>query len=132
MTKLLLYRIVATAEATFGLLIDAAAQRPLCVTLEPPVSEHMGTYSAVPAGTYRCVILHSPHFNMPLFHVMDVPGRKDILIHAGNGVEDTHGCILVGRAFDGAAPRICQSRVALDELMLRINDEVELCILPPN
>lgn len=132
MQKITLYRIVSTAEATFGLLIDAAAQRPICVTLEPPGAEHTCSFSAIPAGTYRTIISHSPHFNMPLFHVLDVPKRSDILIHAGNGVDDTHGCILVGRAFDGAAPRICQSRIALDELMLKFTDEIELCILPPH
>lgn len=131
MRRIILHRIESTVEATFGIFFDADTQRPLCVTLEPPGPEHMQTYSSVPDGTYRCAIVHSPHFNMPLFRLFDVPGRTDILIHAGNDVNETHGCILVGRAFNGVAPSICQSRAALDALMLNYTSEVDICILPP-
>lgn len=33
------------------------------------------------------------------FYVKDVPGRDYILIHPGNFVSQTEGCILIGRNF---------------------------------
>lgn len=53
-------------------------------------------YTAIPYGRYRMIIRRSPKFKRELPRILNVLNFEDILIHAGNGAEDTHGCILVG------------------------------------
>jgi len=50
----------------------------------------------IPASIYKLEIRFSPHFQKDLPHLLDVPGRTDILIHGGNEPKDSDGCILVG------------------------------------
>ena len=45
----------------------------------------------------------------------DVPGFSGIRIHTGNVIDDTDGCILVGRRIDGT--KIAESRIAFRSLM---------------
>ncbi len=85
----------------------------ICDTLEPPVlatktTQDMNTILrlprkadklkpfAIPPGRYAVVISYSPKFNRWLPILLGVKGFKGIRIHAGNSVEDTQGCILVG------------------------------------
>lgn len=63
----------------------------LCFTLEPK--------DAIPKGTYKLVWTHSPRLNKMTPRLVDVPGHEGILIHAGNTVADTEGCILVGNGW---------------------------------
>ncbi len=111
--RLLLQRDPYEPEATMGALsIDGA---PFCVTLEPPLTapEH----PCIPAGTYPVIIAWSPHFDRPMPHLEDVPGRTEIEIHWGNYPSDTEGCILVGESRGGAgAPEVLMSREAFDRL----------------
>ncbi len=58
--------------------------------------------TAIPNGTYEITLEHSPKFSpryggrkVPRLH--DVPHFDSILIHTGNTVDDTSGCILVGK-----------------------------------
>lgn len=59
----------------------------------------------IPAGTYTVKLM--PAAANPKhgesWEVQNVPGRTDILFHAGNDAEDSEGCILVGFGFNGAA-----------------------------
>ena len=66
-----------------------------CHTLEKPFRGNKKRISAIPSGNYNVVKRVSPKFGL-CFHVLDVPNRKYILIHAGNYVSQTLGCILVG------------------------------------
>jgi hypothetical protein len=54
-----------------------------CLVLELPDRANANGHSRIPAGTYPCEWAESPHHG-PCYHVRDVPGRSDILIHAGN------------------------------------------------
>lgn len=88
--------------------------------------------SCVPDGAYElfphnsakhpnCWALHSPRLGV--WQALPPPGlpygRSAILIHTGNTVADTEGCILVGmrhgRGVDGQ-PMVLESRVALERL----------------
>lgn len=80
-------------DGTFGVLIVDG--RPLASTLEPMDKGNVRNVSCIPAGGYECGIVDSPRFGRT-FEVKDVPGRDHILFHAGNVMEDTHGCILLG------------------------------------
>jgi len=46
---------------------------------------------------------------------MDVPGRSDILIHWGNTVVDSHGCVLAGVKVN--ALEITRSRETVGKLL---------------
>ncbi len=76
--------------------------------------------TAIPNGTYEITLEHSPKFSpryggrkVPRLH--DVPRFDGILIHTGNTVDDTSGCILVGN--NDAPGRIANSLAAFDRLL---------------
>ena len=69
----------------------------LCDTLEDKVREvKIMHQTAIPAGRYEVIVTMSPKFRRELPRIVDVPGFTGILIHAGNSINDTSGCILVG------------------------------------
>lgn len=99
-----------------------------CFTLEPP-SETRITDGPVciPAGEYAVTIDYSPRFGRAMPRVENVPERAGILIHWGNYVEDTEGCVLVGSSrsvIQGAAqePAVWNSRETFDRLYGEIQD----------
>jgi hypothetical protein len=73
-------------------------------TLELPYRNNQNRVSCIPPGTYECDRaidrytsggLHIPQ----TYEVTHVPSRAGVLIHVGNTVRDTHGCILLGEEF---------------------------------
>jgi hypothetical protein len=74
--------------------------------LELPWRDNRPDYSCIPSGAYKAALLFSPRFGRPLYHLLAVPGRSQILIHVGNWAgdvtkgyhSDVEGCILVGHA----------------------------------
>ena len=69
-----------------------------CTTLEPPDLDNMQGVSCIPAGQYMCEFRVSPRFG-ETFEIMSVPDRTNVLFHAGNTIEHTHGCVLLGQSF---------------------------------
>jgi len=75
-------------------------------TLELPKlhngAENVPDQCCIPPGRYEVIVTESPHLTaekgFPVYrpHVMNVPGRDGILIHGGNTVRDSLGCVLVG------------------------------------
>jgi hypothetical protein len=81
---------------TFGIaLLDGEA---FCVTLEEQDNNNVKNISCIPEDTYACVIVNSVHFGKS-YKVLGVKDRTNILFHVGNTIEDTRGCILLGRSF---------------------------------
>jgi hypothetical protein len=112
-----------------------------CQTLELPWKLNERNLSCIPGGTYQVEKHVSPRFGL-CFHVLDVPGRTHILIHAGNyagsrnprtGVPDTLGCILPGKGFadlDGdKISEVTASKKTMDELLDLLPDRFTLEIL---
>lgn len=91
-------------SGTFGVLTlgDSGFS---CYTGEIQWLNNERGYSCIPEGTYECAVANSPKFGS-VYHLVEVPGRSDILIHHGNFVgdwgvslkSDSEGCILLGRA----------------------------------
>ena len=76
-------------KALFGqLYVDGEY---FCDTLE-------NTDYAIPTGFYRLRVTMSPRFKIYLPILDGVIGRSGIRIHAGNTIDHTEGCILVGEA----------------------------------
>jgi hypothetical protein len=67
----------------------------MCVTYERPWLSNKRSVSCIPNGTYRATIHMSPTKGR-CFKIHNVQDRTDILIHVGNTLKDTYGCILVG------------------------------------
>jgi hypothetical protein len=82
----------------------------LATTLEP--NEASGLL--IREGTYDLSVTYSPKFrrNLPL---IDVPKRLGIRIHAGNTIDDTSGCILVG--CHSANNTLYHSRISLNYIL---------------
>lgn len=99
-------RVEVGKVGTFGnLLLDGKA---FCVTLELPWRKNRREVSSIPVGTYRCVRRKSPLVTRisggkysETFEITSIPGRSDVLFHAGNNIEDTKGCVLVAASFRG-------------------------------
>ena len=74
---------------------------------------------AIPDGFYRVRMTYSPRFQEVLPILDGVIGRTGIRIHAGNTIEHTEGCILVGDADQSRLSptnRLLSSRRRLNEL----------------
>jgi len=91
-----LLRLETSRAGTFGIL--KINKQIFCATLEPGDLLNKPDQSSVPAGQYWCHKDNSLRLG-PTFEVADVPGRNGILFHAGNTIEDTAGCILLGESF---------------------------------
>lgn len=101
----------------------------VCDTLEPPEKKVGG---CIPAGTYRVSMQYSMKFGKAMPRIENVPYRSGILIHAGNTVEDTKGCILVGH--NTQVGKVLLSQRTLNPIIRRImkaemeNDPVVITI----
>lgn len=107
-----LIRIHSDLLSTRGVL--KYGRRVLCHTLELPWRSNDKNISCIPEGSYAVIKASSPRFG-ECFYFRDVPARSGILIHAGNSVADTRGCILVG--LDTDDKNVLHSRLAMDRLL---------------
>ena len=133
--KLILKRIARRADYTIGRLTDEMGKR-ICDTLEPTWRNYKGGEqkvpgkSAVPDGTYQVVVTKSRRFGRYLPLIVGVPGFDGIRIHAGNTVEDTAGCVLVGENL--YVGRLMWSRITLEKLMGLMENEKEISLTIKN
>lgn len=77
-----------------GVLLDDQ-RKGVAVTVEPAWRENERGLSCIPLGVYECVRVLSPKHG-DTFEVDGVPGRDQILFHAGNTSADSQGCIILG------------------------------------
>jgi hypothetical protein len=110
-------------------------------TLELPLGDGLPG-SAIPPGTYPVVLAPSAKFEMvqdswvqgyatSIPHIINIPNRTNILIHWGNYVQDTDGCVLVGMI---AEPDfIGRSRDAFAALHAKLAaaDSIEITVTSP-
>lgn len=104
--KLTLLEIGSTPNSTAShLYLD---DRPFCFVIEDGYREKKVMHETrIPAGTYRIVPraagkffeLYSKRWGHKFVpHIIDVPDFTFILIHIGNTIKDTSGCLLVNRS----------------------------------
>jgi len=103
-----------------------------CLTLEPPWRQNERNRSCIPPGRYQLIPHESSRFGN-VWLVDDVPGRTGILIHAGNRVEDTDGCILPGIYQSPENPfEIRKSQAGMDQIEATLwGNEATLTIMGP-
>lgn len=106
-------------DRTLGsLLIDGVH---FAYTLEDAVREaKIQNETAIPPGVYEVIVNFSQRFSRPLPMLLNVPGFTAIRLHAGNGPQNTEGCILIGKESDGE--RIWNCSAAVSELTWRIRN----------
>lgn len=126
-----LKRIAQTADGTFGVLLHKDV--PFALTLERPWRNNAARVSCIPAGTYKISLCSrsadygfkpSPRFG-DVYQILNVAGRSKVLIHAGNTIDDTEGCVLLGECFApiNGRPGIALSKDALKEFMTKAGGE---------
>lgn len=91
-----LQRVAQSQFGTFGVI--SLNEVPLCVTAEEPWADNKPNVSCIPEGVYNCIAHNGPK-KKGVWEITNVPGRTGILIHEGNDMDDTTGCVLVGRSF---------------------------------
>lgn len=99
MKQVFLKRIKSDDKITLGYLLDF--DRPkieLCKILENPWLNNQQNISCIPKGTY-IVEKYSSEKYPDVWEIKNVANRTYILIHAGNFLKDTQGCVLVGQSF---------------------------------
>ena len=102
---------------------------PFLVTLELPWKENARSISCITEGRYEVRKVFNRHTTgnsfLPItFELMDVPNRDGILIHNGNTVLDSRGCLLVGMYFGYLSnlPAVLDSKKAFDKLIEASSD----------
>lgn len=134
MKRLVLTRLKKEDDRTLGRLVVYSDLDLIgnFTTLELPWRNNERGNSSILSAFYFVEPRESERFKKHL-HVLGVPGRDYILIHAGNWPKDTNGCILVGSGFadidnDGKT-EITNSKRALNKLVELVTEKAELIIL---
>lgn len=123
--KLILNRLSEDQYGTHGIL-SAENGDMICYTLEEPWHENQKDISCIPDGRYS-VIPHNSQKFPDCWQIVNVPQRTAILIHAGNTLADTKGCVLVG--LKRVPQGVLQSKDALKKLKGIIKNVFEIVII---
>lgn len=109
---LTLIRIKDYGETVMGVMFDTDKKLGTYYTLERKSK-------LVPVGLYDLDLTYSPKFKkeLPIVHGNSISESRGIRIHAGNTVDDTEGCILIGNISSLAERRILESNIAVNQLV---------------
>ena len=113
MKTIVLQRGKRSKYGVFGEMHEADVN--ICASLERPWFNNAENVSCIPAGSYKCTVETSNRFPYLHYRLHNVEGRKDILIHKGNWIIDSLGCILVGLKANTIG--LDKSKLALDKLL---------------
>ncbi|HBY61086.1 MAG TPA: hypothetical protein DEH78_14785 [Solibacterales bacterium] len=117
--ELVLDRNPTVNECTIGgLFVDGVFE---CFTLEDAIREtKIAGRTAIPPGRYRITLENSPRFGPDTITINGVPGFTGVRMHAGNDIDDTEGCPLVGAQVVGQRIVGGTSRPALHALKTKV------------
>ena len=98
--------------------------------LERPWRNNSRSISCIPLGTYLVKPHDSPSKGKCFILVGPEPERSDILIHVGNELKDTEGCLLVGSSVNITQDKFfCgNSRNTLNKMLANLTKEWYLVI----
>ena len=127
--ELIIIRTTKNKEITKGTLLVMENDITLfkCETIELPDKGNQKNISCIPEGRYIIRKRRSPKFGEH-YIVEKVPTRSMILIHVGNDIKDTEGCILVGSR-ERDENYIRNSRIALTRILQLTPNELILSII---
>jgi len=119
---LLLQRKTEINNTVFGeLFINGSF---FCYTLEDKIRDvKIKHQTCIPQGSYNIIITHSTRFKELLPLLQNVPNFIGIRIHAGNTIEDTSGCILVGSSIEGE--RLLHSKITVNRLISKLQSALK-------
>lgn len=122
-----LQRVAKSPKGTFGVISKDGI--PICLTCEDPDNNNKNNISCIPAGTYKVKDFSGTKYKN-VWQVLDVPNRSAILIHNGNTMLNTEGCILVGDKFGTVEglPAVLNSVSTLIDLRRIFPKQFELTI----
>jgi len=124
MKQAFLIRDDISAECIRGVLVIGGHAFQI---LERPWRDNESNISCIPAGTYICRFMRrsSSGKYRNVYWLQDVDSRFGILIHSGNIVSHTRGCLIIGARRGRLAGRraVLNSRTSLGELVDITNDE---------
>lgn len=121
MNEATLTRFEQTDEYTLGLLEFGDVE---LFTLELPWKNNEISVSCVPEGEYPCILRQSPKYGWK-YWLQNTAPRSFVLIHGGNLVRHTQGCILPGKrqgVLHGEVA-VLNSRAAVSELHAYFDNE---------
>jgi len=103
-------------------------------TLERPWINNKNNLSCIPSGSYKTIFLPKSASGKyrKIWHLQAVKNRSGILIHSGNLVSHTRGCLLLGmkRGYLGRQPAVLQSKSAMRKLLKLLGtDPFELTVM---
>lgn len=136
--ELKLIRTITNSQYTEGkLYIDGAYFSDTLEDTDRGLEQNMSEFeinrrkiygqTCIPSGEYKVILNMSPRFKKILPRILDVKGFEGILMHAGNTVQDSSGCILLGtKSSDGV---LINSRKAVDALIEKIKDQKDITII---
>jgi len=95
----------------------------ICDTLEPHCidwskEKKVAGKTAIPTGTYELEMKYSPKFERKMPYLKNVPNFTGIMIHTGNTVKNTQGCIIVG--YNTLKGVVLKSRTAFEKIEEKI------------
>lgn len=112
--KILLQRTQETDNSVLGELY--INDKLFAYTLEDKIREvKIKHETCIPEGTYKVIMNMSARFKTILPLLLDVPNFEGIRIHAGNTIEDTSGCILLGTSI--SKDTLLHSKVAIAKFL---------------
>lgn len=127
-------RLRTGPDGTFGEFLSPQGD-VLCKTCEDPWNDNKPRISCIPTGIYK-VLRHGWETDTQVkfrrvWELLNVPNRSAILMHAGNTIDDTIGCILCGTEFgiiDGKQG-IVGSRAAIVKLREILPEKFTLTVI---
>lgn len=105
---------------TYGTLVTSFGD--VLYTIERPWLNNQANISCIPKGEYLVTFLKKSASGKyrDVWHIQDVEDRSGILIHNGNLVKHTRGCLILGskKGSLGNNPAVLRSRDAMRKLKL--------------
>lgn len=110
-----LFRYKVKGQTVFGVMYDNCFNFGHYFTIERK-------QTLIPEGTYTLRLTYSTKFRrqLPIVSNFQVKENRGIRIHAGNSVDNSSGCILIGNNADLVSMKIGDSQRAVDQLVKAI------------